>query len=363
MAADEAEFAIVMRGYDRDTIDDVLRDLRRQLLQISTQNAQLATELREANERASRSENLLAETTSPSYASVGARAALILSTAEEQAIQIVADAQAERLQILEALQAETAELQNEAKTYYDSLVSEANRRAERLNAAAKADYDEIINQGRRESARLVEEAIRDAGATRGSISTEVARMRATAKRDIEANKAKFERELSERRLIAQNEIGRQLNSDRALELVTEQARIDLELEITARRAEAEAEYLAKHQEAVAATQKYLDQANAVLSQSKIRADAAALEAETLESAAKSVNKRTKDEARAKAEAILVAAEAEARSIIADARARSIAEENALKRGINKLKSERDAVAVYLKNLRDVVDVAQAELEK
>jgi len=363
LAAEEAEFAIVMRGYDRDAIDDALRDLRRQLLQVSTQNAQLATELREANERAIRSENLLAQTTAPTYASVGARAALILSTAEEQAIQIVAEAQAERLQILEALEAETQELQNEAKTYYDSLISEANRRAERLTAAAKADYDEIIGQGRRDSVRLVEEAIRDAGATRGAISTEVARMRATAKREIDSTRSRFERELSERRLIAQNEIGRELDAARALELVTEQARIDLELEITARRSEAETEYLAKHQEAVAATQKYLDEANALLSQSKIRADAAALEAETLESAAKSVNKRTKDEARAKAEAILVAAEAEARSIIADARAKSIAEANALKRGINNLKSERDAVAVYLKNLRAVVDVAQEELEK
>jgi hypothetical protein len=119
----------------------------------------------------------------------------------------------------------------------------------------------------------------------------------------------------------------------------------------------------KHQEAVAATQKYLDDANAVLVQAKIRADAAALEAETLEAAAKSVNKRTKEEARAKAESILVAAEAEARSIIADARAKSVAEAKELQRGINKLKTERDAVAVYLKNLRAVVDVAQAELEK
>jgi cell division septum initiation protein DivIVA len=362
LAADEAEFPIVMRGYDRDLIDDALRDLRRQLLQISTQNSQLVTELREANERASKAEHELAEIAAPSYASVGARAALILSTAETQALEIVAEAQQERERILNELEGETEELRAEAKTYYDSLVSEANRRAERTNATAKADYDEIVNQGRRESVRMIDEAIREAGATRGAIATEVAKMRATAKREIEAARTKFERELSERRLIAKNDINRELDFNRALELVTEQARIDLNLELTARRAEADAEYLAKHQEAVAATQKYLDEANAVLSQARLRADAASLEAETLEAAARSVNKRTTDEARAKAEAILLGAETEARSILAEARAKAVAEAKTMAKRIAKLKVERDAVAVYLKNLKAVVELAEKGLK-
>lgn len=362
MAADEAEFPIVMRGYDRDLIDDALRDLRRQLLQVSTQNSQLVTELREANERASRAERDLAETLSPSYASVGARAALILSTSESQALEIIAEAEQERQRVLDSLEGEAATIRAEAKAYYDSVVSEANRRAERSNATAKADYDEIINQGRKESARLIDEAIREAGATRGSIATEVARMRATAKREIETARTKFERDLSERRLIANNEINRELDFELALSMVTDKARIDLDLELTARRAEAEAEYLAKHQEAVAATQKYLDEANAILSQARLRADAASLEAETLEAGARSVNKRSKEEARAKAEAILVAAEAEARSILADARAKSIADANSMAKRIAKLKVERDAVAVYLKNLRAVVEAAEKGLE-
>ena len=362
MAADEAEFPVVMRGYDRDVIDDTIRDLRRQLLQISTQNAQLVTELREANERASKAEQQLAETAAPSYASVGARAALILSTAEEQALQIVAEAHAERERILAELDLELEELRSEAKKYYESLVTEATRRAERLAATAKADYDEIVEQGRREAVRLVEEAVREAGATRGAIATEVARMRATAKRELEATKTKFERELSERKLIAQNNLNRSLDAQLAAELITEQARIDLELELTARRAQAEEEYLRKHQEAVAATQKYLTEANDVLSQARLRAQAAALEAETLEAAAKAVNSRVKEEARAKAEAILVAAEAEARSIISDARAKTMAETNALKKSIANLKVEREAVATYLKHLKTVIDTTQKSIK-
>jgi len=42
LSADETEFPLVMRGYDRDSVDDALRDLRRELLQLSAQNAQLA---------------------------------------------------------------------------------------------------------------------------------------------------------------------------------------------------------------------------------------------------------------------------------------------------------------------------------
>ncbi len=361
MSMTEAEFPIVMRGYDREAIDGVLRDLRRQILNLSTQNAQLATELREANEKASRLEKELAETAAPSYASVGARAALILSTAEQQALEIVSEAQAERVRILGELEGETAERRNEARTYYESVVEEATRRAERLMASATADYQELIDQGRRESARMVEEAIREAGATRGAIATEVARMRATAKREIEAAKTKFERELAERRLIAQRSIAGDFNAEQALTLISEQARIDLDLELTARRAEAESEYLRKHQEAVAATQKYLDEATSLLSQARLRADAALLESETLESAAKMVNKRTKDEARAKAEAILVAAETEARSIISEARAKALAEARLLQEQIDKLKTEKAAVAIYLDNLQAVVDVAKKDL--
>ncbi len=54
-------------------------------------------------------------------------------------------------------------------------------------------------------------------------------------------------------------------------------------------------------------------------QARTRANAARLESEILEGAARSVNKRTKDVARAKAEAILVAAEAYARSILTEAK--------------------------------------------
>lgn len=76
-----------------------------------------------------------------------------------------------------------------------------------------------------------------------------------------------------------------------------------------------------------------------------------------------MNKRTKDEARAKAEAILVAAEAEARSILAEAKLEAAKQIQTMRRKLSRLKVERDALAQYLTNLRAVIDVAQENLAK
>jgi hypothetical protein len=182
-------------------------------------------------------------------------------------------------------------------------------------------------------------------------------MKATAKREIEAQKAAVERDLAERKLLAFRENSRGLDFDQANSLLTEQARIDLELELTARRQEAEAEYLRKHQEAVAATQRYLDDANAQLSSALTRANAARLEAETLEAAAISINQQTTDAARKKSDAIIAAAEAEARTVLVKSSQGLEIQVSQAKAELDRIKAERDSVEVYLRNLRNVLQSA------
>ena len=361
MTSDQSEFGTSIRGYDREAVDEAIRLLRKELLQVGSLNAQLAAELREKSALAEDLQRQLDEAAAPNYASVGTRAALILSTAEEQSLQIVADAEAERERILGDLETELAALRDEAKEYYDSVVTEAQRRAERLQAQAKADYDQTLKEASNAASALIDEATREAGAIRGQVATEAARLRATAKREAELLKVETARRLSEQRLIEFKKTHKEPNIQGAEELVSEQYRIDLELELTARRAEAEAEYLRKHQEAVQATQKYLDEAGAVLATSRARANAAKLEAETLEAAAKSINKRLRDETKEQVEQLLVNAEAQGRAIIAEAEARSRSELRRLKQAIAKLNNERDAVLIYLKNLRSVVDAAQESI--
>ncbi|MEY4741718.1 MAG: hypothetical protein RL672_468 [Actinomycetota bacterium] len=358
MAAEETEFPLVVRGYERAAVDDAMRDLRREILQLSGQNAQLATELRDTNNRLIEAQQTISEVGEPTYAGVGAKAALILATAEEQAKRLIQDAETERDRIRKNLAVELDEQRGQAKGYYDALVAEAQRRADRIIGSSKTDYEATIAEATERAAELIATAEREASATRGAVATEAARLRATTKRETELLRAATERDLAEKKLIAQRQSGLDIDTERARQLVTEQARIDLELELTARRAEAETEYLRKHQEAVAATQKYLDEANANLANALTRANAARLEAETLEAAAKAITRKTTDDARSKADSTIAAADAEARGIIKSAQEKANTEVRAAEERLQKLYVERDAIKVYIKNLRTVMDRIQ-----
>jgi len=351
----EDDFPTAMRGYEKAAVDDAMRDLRKEILSLSAQNAQLAQELRESQTKLAEALNHIKEVGEPSYAGVGAKAALVLSTSEEMAARLLSEARNERTRLLAQTQEEIEELRNEAKGYYDALVAEAQRRADRLMGQARVDADDLMNATREEAMRITSEANREAGAVRGATATEVAKLRANARRDTESLKARVERDLAERKLLAQRDNTRELDMNRAQELVAEQARIDLELELTARRQEAEAEYLLKHQEAVATTQRYLDDANQQLALALTRVNAARLEAETLEAAARSTTKNLIDQARARGEAAIAAAEAEARNVVSEATLKSAVRIREAEVRLNQLLVEQESAGIFLKNLKSLVD--------
>lgn len=357
MSSTQDDFPTALRGYDKGAVEDALRDLRKEILSLSAQNSQLASELREAQGKLGSALNQLKEVGEPSYAGVGAKAALVLSTSEEMAARLLSEAHTERERLLAQAQSEIEEIRNEAKGYYDALVAEAQRRAERVMGQARVDSDDLIKTARDQAALLTSEANREAGATRGATATEVAKLRANARRDTESLKARVERDLAERKLLAYRDNTRELDLARANELVAEQARIDLELELTARRHEAENEYLAKHQEAVAATQRYLDDANQQLSLALTRVNAARLEAETLEAAARSTTKGLIDQARAKGEGIIAVAEAEARNLLSEATLKSAVRVREAEARLSQLYVEQESASIYLKNLKALVDAA------
>lgn len=362
MAADETDFPIVMRGYDRGLVDDSIKDFRKELINLTNLNSQLAAELRQAQNRLIELETDASEAKSPSYAGVGAKAAQILSTAEELALRLVVDAETERAGVLSVINAEVEQLKVDGQEYYDELVAEAQRRSERIINSAKADYDETLAKARYEAERIIEEATREAGAIRGAISTEVARMRASSKREIEVRESASARELAERRLIMERQLTAPLTEALATALLSERARIDLDLELTARRAEAEATYQMKYQEAVAQTQKYLDDANSQLSTALTKLSAARLEAETLEAAAKSINKSAVEAARTRAEEIILAAESEARSILAATQVKVTNRVHIMESAERKLANERDSIMVYLNNLKQVIDQVSKDIK-
>lgn len=362
MSGDENTFPSTMRGYAKAAVDEALLDLNRDALRLSTQNAQLAEELKQAKAEMQELENKLEEASSPTYAGLGNQAATILASAEDQATRLLAHAESEKSRILASINEEVEAKKSEAKDYYDSLVAEADRRVERTMNATRGEANELIEKAKSEGKSLVEEATRESSSLRGAIATEVAKLRADTRRQTETLKAQVERNLAEKKLLLQKELIRDIDVEKAALIIGDQARIDLELELTARRSEAEEEYLRKHQEAVHQTQKYLDYAKAQLQTAITRTNAAQLEAQTIESAARSINKQTTDAARLQAENMIALAEAESRQIVAEAKnqsARSIGEAQAK---LQKLEIERRTVGSYLEHLEQVVQASRKSLD-
>ena len=362
MSGEDTSFPTAMRGYAKAAVNDAFLDLNRDVLRLSTQNAQLVEELKQAKLEIEELSAKLEEVQSPTYAGLGNQAAIILASAEDQATSLLAHAESEKSRILGSINEEVETRKNEARDYYDSLVAEADRRVERTINSARGEANEIIERARNEGTRLIEEATREAGSIRGEIATEVAKLRADTKRQTESLKATVERNLSEKKLLLQKEMVREIDAEKAALLIGDQARIDLELELTARRSEAEEEYLRKHQEAVHQTQKYLDDAKTQLQAAIARTNAAQLEAETIESAARSINKQTTDAANLQAEQTIALAEAEARQLIAEAKTQAARELDVANAKLAKLEIERRTVGSYLEHLEKVVEASRKSLD-
>jgi len=94
----------------------------------------------------------------------------------------------------------------------------------------------------------------------------------------------------------------------------------------------------------------------------IRVSAAKLEAETLEAAAKSVNKATTEAARTKAEEIIVAAESEARAILSATQIKVTQRLRQMESAERKLSNERESIMVYLNNLKQVIDQVSKDIK-
>lgn len=362
MSGEALSFRSALRGYAKSAVDEAVLDLNRDILRLSAQNAQLVEELKQAKKEIEALSDKLNENQTPTYAGLGNQAATILAAAEDQATRLIAHAEGEKLRITGSINEEVETKKNEADNYYESLVAEADRKGQRAINVARGEANELIAKAQLEAKRLVEEASREASAIRGDIATEVAKLRADTKRQTELIRAEAEKDVAEKRLLLQKQSVREIDAEKAALLIGEQARIDLELELTGRRAEAEKEYLAKHQEAVHQTQKYLDDAKLQLQNAIARTNAAQLEAETIESAARSINKKTTDEAKLQSETLIASAEAEARNLIADAKARIAKELDESTVKLQQLEVERRTVGSYLEQLEKVVAASKKSLK-
>src|SRR5215472_2336345 len=97
------DFATVMRGYDRQQVDEHIRQIDAEVRTHREQTTNLKRELSEARRQ-------IGEQERPTYSGLGARIEQLLRLAEEQATELVQAARSEASQIRAAGAADAAEL-------------------------------------------------------------------------------------------------------------------------------------------------------------------------------------------------------------------------------------------------------------
>jgi hypothetical protein len=146
------------------------------------------------------------------------------------------------------------------------------------------------------------------------------------------------------------------NKNQAKELarIAEQARADLDAELSARRAEAERELLDTHQKAVELNNRFLQEAENQLSETKDRLAGLRKEQKKIVAAIDEANRTGKNSAEKTATETIAAAEARAALIIRQAEDEATNRVAAAERRLVELRAERDTIADYIESLRTVV---------
>lgn len=355
VANDTEEFPRSVRGYDRDTVDKVIAKLRRELMTSKTLFDEQAERMRDLENTVAELRHDAEHLRKPTAATLNTRLHRLLREAEKEAAEIVAraTAEAERMQHVSARDRERVEADLNARVANEraAAISEAHV----LVSGAKSSAERIIDDARRRAHRLVEEAERESGEIRGATATEVAQLKATARNESEAIISETARAVHEFKLRFATDIaeGKVVKLGRELA-----AHLKLEAEISVRREEAEKEYTLKHNEAVMATQRYLEQAEAQLK--TLRADIreaeltalaimARAEREAIDVVADASAQVEAITANAREEAVRVVDTAETRgaSILADAEERAsqlIAQREAINSFVVTMNAEAENIA-------------------
>jgi hypothetical protein len=341
-------FELVRKGYDPQAVEQQLRQLQAELVRLGEQNAELQNQLRTTRVQLAESEAALSAAHSPNFAALGAKAANILSSAQQIAAELELDAKTVADRIISDARNQADKLVATSEASYQSVVEDGKRRAQRKISVAELEAKQIIADATATAEKLLKQAELEAARTRGLVATEVSALRTTTRRELAQKEAERESVFAAKvnLLLADKLTGNELLKDKE--------RAQLEAVLTERRAEAEAEYLAKHQDAVAATASYLESAQQDLSELSQTAANLRLEIETLELEASLTQRRILQEARDKADGVIRSAEIEARNLIANAQEKARKTELDASEQLNNLQNQAASVEIYLENLRSLV---------
>jgi hypothetical protein len=410
MAVEDSEFQTELRGYKRSEVDGVINELRTELIQASKDRQSALEELKVAIESLTALQASSGQAESPTYAGLGGRLEAVLRIAEEQSTRIIGQADIDAERIIASAKLDAAETLEAAAREAQRIATDAANSATNTLDGAQAKAEATIAEATAEADRVRAQTIDEAAAIRGAVATESAKLRASAKRETEALRSEAMREISELKVVAARELNdarakgtalsKEIQVERASHELTlrkiqeeaalaktnaehevaettarlsfdnenqakelarkaEQARADLDAELSARRAEAERELLDTHQKAVELNNRFLQEAEDQLSETKDRLTGLRKEQKKIIAAIEEANRTGKNSADKAASETIAAAEARAVLIIRQAEDEATNRVAAAERRLVELRAERDTIADYIESLRAVVGEALA----
>jgi len=405
VSVDDSEFSTELRGYKRSEVDEALGELRGELIKANKDTARALEDLKKVQEQLAELSATARESSSPSYSGLGGRLEAMLRIAEEQATRIISQADIDADLIHDRAKRESQELLEQAQLDAKRLVDDASSDATATLAEATSRAEQILADANEEAARTKAEAIEEAATIRGQVSTESAKMRASAKREVDALRAETEREIAEKKVVADRELGkakklraelereveveratheltlRKIQEEAALAKTTmerevaektaelrllnerqeeklhaeaDRARADLDMELAARRHEAEKEVLEAHQKAVELNESFQREATQQLDDTKARLRQVRDDHKKISAAITELNTHGKADAEKASRKLIANAEKKAASIISDAEKQTEEKISQMERRLVELRTERDTIADYLASLRQVV---------
>lgn len=406
MSSEDSEFTTELRGYKRSEVDAALGELRGELIVANKERARALEDLKAVQNELEELRVSLRESSAPSYSGLGGRLEATLRIAEEQATRIISQADIDADLIHDRAKREAATALAEATAEAERLIADATSQAEATRDQATRDAELITETARAEVEAMKNEAIEEAAAIRGQVATEAAKLRASAKRESEALLAEIQREIAEKKVVADRELGEakrlaaELDRDREVErathelalkqiqeeaaltrttmekevaqktaellvqnekqeevlrLAAERARADLDMELSARRHEAEKKLLDDHQKAIELNESFQREASKQLDDTKARLRQVRDEHKRLSQAITELNTHGKAEAEKQAHKIIDDAKKRAGNIVAEAEEAASKKLAVMEKRLIELRAERDTIADYLASLRQVVD--------
>jgi cell division septum initiation protein DivIVA len=348
--AEEENFDIVMRGYDRAQVDQTIDEMRLEIDHLGAYNENAAAEIATLKAEVESLKEQVKKSGATGYAALGAQFEQTLRLAEEQAKKMIDDAGQDALRIRE-----------EAKGAADLLTRTAKDKADRIIQEAEIKVEESRFDAERKSSSLMQAAV--------AKEAEASEKIQTAEREAAALKSDGERYAAEIRAQVHRETEQARALATELSQRTTQAKIDLEAELKGRRDEAEQEALRIYQAAVAQAQAMTEEGARTLADSTARAAELLAEAERVSREARDYQDDTREEAnkraadlinqsRRRAEALSRKAQGYADNAIKDARER-----------LTKLSDERDQVTDFLSTMdklmstESMVSFDQSEAEE